>query len=182
MTNTATASTVEDAKKEPKANLDKTGNKLNPKEKKEYILPRVTRPSFKLQRAAYRTHNAIIPAGLKNPELNLGKSDLWHFVAGDIQQGDEIRCQDEDGKYVAYLYVTFCHGRKVMAKVLSLHNLEDDVKSLETFQNGRYDVCQKGPLKWCIIDTKTGEKIRQGIQTRASAFKELDEFLKRFDD
>lgn len=145
-------------------------------------LPKVVRPNFRLGKSAYRTHNAIIPAGLPNPEVNLGKSDIWHFVAGDLQQGDEIRCQDEEGKYVAYLYVTFVHGRKVMAKVLSFHDLEDQAKSLETFQNGRYDVQQKGPLKWCIIDTETGDKIRQGIGTRALAFKELDEFLKRFED
>jgi len=155
---------------------------LKPPEKKEYVMPRVTRNHFKLQRAAFRTHNALIPAGLRNPEVSLGKSDLWYFVAGDIQQGDEIRCEDEEGQYLAYLYVTFKHGRKIMAKVLQFYDLSDDTKSLETFKNGRYDVCQKGPLKWCIVDTETGERIREGIATRTQAFKELDEFLQRFED
>lgn len=168
----------------PKEDTIPSQTKLKVREKSEdeIALPKVSRGDCKLATHAFRVHSAVIPSSLKNPKENLGRSDVWSHVSAQLQMGDEIRAVDEEGRYMARLYVTFKHGRKVMAKVLEFHDLSSEVMSLDSFADERYEIALKGPHKWCVIDLETGEKIRKMIPTKEAALQELANFLKRFKD
>lgn len=100
----------------------------------------------------------------------------WALVAPQMVQYDVIEVLREDGSYYAQLLVVGTAKTWTKVKELSYTDLTEGVEKVSQAED-EYIVKQKGPVKkFCIIRTKDQKIIREGIQTKAQAFLDLEEF------
>jgi len=128
---------------------------------------------FGLMTHKVRQFSVVAPAGTL-PE-DIGSPELWKHVAPQLQMGSEVRVLSEDYAWVAYGIVTFQHANNVKVTVTNVTQIEDvsyDTKAIKE----RYVVKQRGVLKWCIVDTETGDNVFKNIPNQGKALLELDEY------
>lgn len=131
---------------------------------------------FGLAQHKYQSHSAVTPAELTAEDLV--NPSLWALNRARIRTHDEIRVVAEDSSYYAKLLVTYADSREVYTSVVEFKQLEvPDMEELGAAQQ-RYITKLCGPLKWCVIDTETDEKIRTGIDKKSIAERELEDFLR----
>ncbi|WP_372809327.1 hypothetical protein [Litorivivens sp.] len=131
---------------------------------------------FGLAQHKYQTHSATVPGGLSREDLT--KPELWALNRARIRTHDEIRVVAEDSSFYAKLLVTYADSREVYTAVVEYQELDaPDMEELTQAQQ-RYITKLCGPLKWCVIDTETDEKVRTGIDKRSLAERELEDFLR----
>ena len=94
----------------------------------------------------------------------------WVNVAQFLTMGSEIRCLAEDMSFVMYGICTFVLGSKVKIKIIEEHKLDKVEK--ETV-SGDFTAKLRGPHKWCILNSETGDEVQSGIATEADALKEI---------
>lgn len=97
-------------------------------------------------------------------------------VAAKLDVGDEIRFVAEDYSFVGRLFVTFRRGTDVRVKLLEFTTIEENAVDEEPDE--RYIIKQKGPLKWCIVDTQDNSNVKTEIPNKTVAYRELDDYLK----
>ena len=150
-------------------NEDKQTEKQTPT-KKEIVPIKQMRTA----KADVRSYSVLVPTGMGKKELE--KADLWDHVANSLQQYDEVRCLAEDGSFVANVIVTFKAGNKVLVKTTNFTELEV-ISYAEHSGMNRFEVKQRGPKKWCILDTKDGSVVHELIPTQSEAYKKLEEHI-----
>jgi len=129
--------------------------------------------NFGLMTHKVRQYSVIAPTGTTVEDI--GSPDLWRHVAPQLQMGSEVRILSEDYAWVAYGLVTFLHANNVKVTVTNYTEIEDvsyDTKGVKE----RYVVKQRGVLKWCIVDTETGDNVFKNIPNQGKALLELDEY------
>lgn len=97
-------------------------------------------------------------------------------VAGKIDIGDEIRFVADDYSFLGELFVTFRRGTDVRVKLLSFTVIEEN--AIPDEKDERYVIKQRGPLKWCIVDTTDNSNVKTEIANKSTAYRELDDYLR----
>ncbi len=139
------------------------------------IIP-ITTLRFGLAEHSYQRFSAMVAPGTTKAMLE--DPSFWSNVKNRLRTFDEVRVMAEDGSFMARVLVVYADALAAHARVLEMHDLGDvDIEALQGGQT-RYQCQQKGVLKWCIVDTETGNFIRQGIGTRSVAERELEEYLR----
>ena len=124
--------------------------------------------------AAHRVQHFDAMVSNKLTKTDLEAPSLWELVAGQIKAGAEIRAVADDYSFVARLFVTFAQGSSVRAKVIDFVKMETVDHGINDTLDG-YDIKMRGPKKWCVVKTDTGEVVREMIPTQELALKELAE-------
>lgn len=130
---------------------------------------------FKLAEHGYRRFSAVVKSADKDL---IEDPALWVNVAAKINIGDEVRILAEDMSWVAYAICLHSVGSQIKLKILSGYDLDSVTDDDGDLPDAPYIAKQRGQLKWCIQDTKTGQYVREGIATKAEAVKEIDELIK----
>lgn len=123
----------------------------------------------------FQRFDAIVPAQIKREELE--DPQLWVNVASMMNPGDEVRARADDDSFVALLHVTYSVGNKVRLKMVyqvELESVDYDEMHKSTTD---YEIKQRGPKKWCIVQMSTGEVIKELIPTQQEAMRELNDLL-----
>jgi hypothetical protein len=136
------------------------------------VLP-VLPTQFGLYTHKLKQFSAIAPTGMTKEDI--AKPEFWKHVAAQLQQGYEVRILAEDYAWVAYGIVTFKHSNNVKVTVTGFTQIDDVSYDTGAIQD-RYVAKQRGVLKWCIVDTETGENVFTNIPTQGKALLELDEY------
>ena len=131
---------------------------------------------FKLSIHGHQQHDAIVPAGTTKKDL--GNSKLWNHVSTKIRMHDEIRVIEENGAYMAKLFVTFKHNLDVVVKVIEFYELEE-VDYDEATGLAGYDIKNRGAVGWCVVDKESGKNLFTGLESQAAAFKQRDEYVEK---
>ena len=138
---------------------------------KQKILP-VKRADFGLATHRVQHFDALVSSKLTKADLE--DPALWGLIGGQIKAGAEIRAVADDYSFVARLFVTFAQGSSIRAKVIDFVKMEAVDHGINDTLDG-YDIKMRGPRKWSIIKTGTGEVVREDIPTQEQALKELAE-------
>ena len=97
------------------------------------------------------------------------KPDFWQFVAHSMRPYDKIQVRTDDGLWYAELLVLWVD--RTAAKVRLLHKIDlttADVAISEYLYRTEY----KGPhKKWCVIN-KTGQIVKDRLESQEEAFEE----------
>lgn len=128
---------------------------------------------FGLAQHRFRQFSATVSSDTTKEQLS--DPALWASVAPQMQPGDSIRVIAEDFSFIAVLVVTFSQGTVARVKVLTVHGL-DKVEQQQPGLFGDYELKMRGPKKWCIVKTSTGEVIKEGIPTQTEAVRELADY------
>lgn len=142
---------------------------------KDKIVP--VRPAdFQTAEHRYRCHDCTLPSGTKKADLE--NPELWVNIAPQLNKGvgfDEVRAMPEDQSFIAYLIPTFAQGSDARLKLIAFHKLEPVGEVDEV--PGKYDVKLLGSKKFVLLNTETGEHIKENIPTKVQAYKELDDYV-----
>ena len=130
--------------------------------------------NVQLAQHAYRMFNVSVPVKIEKETLT--NSVLWEHIARDISLFSELRVVAEDGSFMARLLVVHVLGTDVRTRVLEYHEFEDIDYSTENV--GEYFTQLRGPKRWCIVKRSDGTIVMEGIQNKATAERELGEYLK----
>jgi len=134
----------------------------------------ITEREFGLAGQRYRSFSAVLPAEYEVADIE--NPEVWVHVARKMQAGDEIRAMAEDMSWLASCIVLSAVGSNAQVKVLSIHAL-DAVK--EDKSPDRYVVKFRGSIrKFGLLDSQTGEFIKDGIPSKLQAMQELEDYLK----
>lgn len=125
---------------------------------------------------AHNTWTAMIPAGVTLNDI-LKDPNYFAHVASQIRVGDEIRLVAEEGTWVAWLYVAFVNGKHIVASLRQELKLDTNFESRDELRE-RFVVKLCGPLKYCIMDQETGQRVREGIENEVAARRQLDDYIK----
>jgi len=138
-----------------------------------HIVTPVLAKDFKLTIHGHREHDAIVPAGTTKKDLTNKK--LWNHVSPKIVMHDEIRVIEENGAFMAKLFVTFKHNLDVVVKILEFYEL-DDVDYEAATGLDAYEVKNRGAVGWCVVDKESGKNLFTGLEDQAAAIKKRDEY------
>lgn len=163
-TETPPESTTPPAAATPPADKPTAARKVQP----------VLRTEFGLQTHQFKTFGCTLPEG--TTEADLTKTELWSHIGNQLEMFHEIRAVAADGSFVADLIVVYRFGAQVKCAVKNFTVLQKIDYAAMT-DMGRYELKQRGQLKWCIMDKHTGEAVRERIPTQTLALKELNAFL-----
>jgi len=144
--------------------------------KKETPITPVKPADFQLADHRRRQHDCTLPPGTKKEDLE--DPALWVNVAPSLNKGtgfDEVRAMPEDQSFIAYLIPTFSQGSDARLKLIAFHQLESE-KEMKQHQE-KYDVKLLGAKKFVLLNTQTGEHIKENIPTKVQAYKELDDYV-----
>lgn len=132
------------------------------------------RPSqIQLAQHAYRMHAAIITVGIRAADI-LKNAKFWSLCGRDLKYGDEIRTLSEDGSYMAKFFVNFADGNNISVVLLSETDLEvNDIKVA-----AEYEIKLCGPKKFCIQRVADGSIVKEGIDTKLAAERELADYTR----
>lgn len=121
------------------------------------------------QRHGLTAPEGTVPDDLENPAF-------WPNVANRLRPGDEVRVVDHDFQWLAYVFISFCNGLDVRAKVIMGTDLavEGDVPD---DLGSDFECKLKGPRRWCLVRKSDGEIIKEGIATKAEAEKEKEQYI-----
>lgn len=123
-----------------------------------------------------RRFNANVPGQMTVDDLE--NPDLWANLAPQFEMGSEVRCLADDMSFVAYGVVTYAQGSVAKLKIIARHKLDKvDHEALKDAA-GDYNIVQKGPKKWCIVQMSTGDVIKEGIPNQMDAMRELADYQK----
>lgn len=132
--------------------------------------------SFGFSSHHYQELSATVPEGVGKEQLQDPK--FWSNVRSKIRAHDQIRVVAEDSSYYALVLVTAVSGSLIYTKVLFDVTLDQADLLEATEGQSRYVVKLCGPKKWCVIDTTSDTKIKEGITQRSLAERELEEYLR----
>lgn len=135
----------------------------------------LVRTNFGLADHSYRRFNAFVPPGTSKAELE--HPDFWDFVSAQIRIHDEIRAVAEDSSFVAHLLVVAKAGTKVYTRVMWGTELDEADLTEASQKQARYIVKMRGRKGWSIVDTETGDIVKENLSKRSLAERELEEFL-----
>ena len=118
--------------------------------------------------------SAVVSGELTKKDLE--DPALWVNVAKSMTMGDtDVRIMADDMSFIAYGMCTYCQGSTAKIKIIAFHELDevtpDTVDPLDD-----YIVKLRGPKKWCIINQKTGEVVKEGIDKQIDAMRELEDY------
>lgn len=116
--------------------------------------------NLKLSQHVYQTHSVDVKSEYGE---YLCQPKLYEHVAAKLRVGDEIRLLSNNHSFVATVIVTFVKGTDVRVKLLQKVDL-DNVEA-ESESSG-YESKYRGPKKWSIIKTSTGEVVMEDIPTK----------------
>lgn len=133
------------------------------------------RTRFGLAEHNFRRFNAIVPADTMKEDLENPR--FWENVQSLVNTFDEIRAVSEDGSFYAVLFVAAKAGNQIYPRVVFGTDVGEVDTTELTARQSRYTIKLKGPLKWCIVDTQTGENVQQGIPRQSDALRQLEEHL-----
>lgn len=132
--------------------------------------------TFKLAEHSFRRFSCSIEASVTEEQLT--NKQLWVNVSAKINDGDEIRVVADDYTFVATLFVTHVRGHDVVTKLLSFTRLDYSAEEEGEDYSNLYDVTLKGVKKFCIVDKRTGDHIKEDIPDKKTAYRELDDYIK----
>jgi hypothetical protein len=138
------------------------------------VIPVLSR-DFSLAIHSFQTHNAVVPAGTTKEQLL--DPQLWNHVSTKIKLHDEIRVIEENGAFMARLFVNFRHNLDVRVKILEFYELEavDYTKMANT---DNYDVKNRGAAGgWCVIDKKSGKAMFTNLLSQSAAFARKEQYI-----
>lgn len=118
-------------------------------------------------------HNAIVPQNVTVEHVQ--QSAFWSLCAKNIRVFDEIRVIHEYHAYFARLLVTFADGHNIAVRLLEHHELDGMITKGVSEE---YFVEMRGQKHWCIIRREDGDVIKEGMKDRATAYRELDQYLR----
>lgn len=124
----------------------------------------------KMQQFCVLAPSHVTPEDLTRPEL-------WAHVGSRFQVGDELRVLAVDMSWRAECIVTYKLSANVRVHVLEVKEL-DKVDHKKASDWEKFEVKQRGPLKWCIVDKDTGENLFKEIPTQAEAYTQLEQHVK----
>ncbi len=131
---------------------------------------------FQAAEHRFRSYDCTLPRGTRKKDLE--NPELWVNVAPMLNKGigfDQVRAMPEDQSFIAYLIPTFSHGTDARLKLISFHQLEP-MGEID-IPVGKYDVKLLGTKKFVLLNTETGEHIKENIPTKVQAYKELDDYV-----
>ena len=131
--------------------------------------------SFQLAEHRYRRFDCFVPANTDKKDLE--NPALWVNVAPQLRMFDEVRVISDDHSFMAKLLVTFTQGTDARLKLIYGVDLEDESDTAEEPIPSKYEIKQKGQLKWCIVNNETGENIKTNIPKKSEAQRELEDYL-----
>ena len=132
--------------------------------------------NFGLALHKYRQFNAIVPGTFKDADLENPK--FWGNVANQMDITCEVRCVADDMSFVAYGICTFVQGSTVKIKIYQRHELDAVDHDAMNDVASDYVVKLRGPKRWSIVKTSTGEVIKEDIATQLEAMRDLEDFKK----
>lgn len=139
------------------------------------IITPVLAKHFQLSVHAHQNHDAVVPAGTTKKDLL--SSTLWNHVNAKIKMHDEIRVLEENGAFMARLFVHFKHGTDVAVKILEFYEL-DEVDYEKAAGLDDYEVRNRGAAGgWCVIDKGTSKTLYTGLATQSEAFVKREEHV-----
>ena len=124
------------------------------------------RTDAQLASFCYQSFGAIILKKLSKSEIVNPK--IWVNVASRMEMFDEIRVVDENGSFMARLFVTYASGHNIRLKVLEYHVFE--VENVHDAHE-EFSVRNRGVHKWCVMQADNAEPIFKGIPTKIEAEK-----------
>lgn len=130
---------------------------------------------FGLVQHSIRQFNANVSGNMTQNDLE--NPDLWVNIANKMEIGSEVRCLADDMSFVASGICTYAYGSTVKLKIINFTKL-DLVKNVEDDTNSDYEVKNRGPKKWAIVQKSTGDVIKDMIPTQLEAMKELQDYQK----
>jgi hypothetical protein len=145
------------------------------KKKKEQLIP-LKPAEFSLFEHSTRKFNATVPGG--SSEEDLENPDLWVNCAQKMEMGDEVRCLADDMSFVAYGICTFVQGSVAKIKIIAGYELDAVDYEAVADEASNFECKQRGPKKWCIINKKNGDIVKEMIPTQLQAMKELADYQK----
>ena len=134
-------------------------------------------------------HQSAVPMGVYRHRVNppreiplerLLEVDCWDVVSDKFSvkephhQGQIIEVYPEGGEYYAELIAIKLKNGQVKTKLIAKYDLEGEAKAITP----DFELKLKGPRKWCIVRTKDGSIVMDGIDTREQAEVMLAEYLK----
>lgn len=128
---------------------------------------------FKLQSHSFLSYDIITADKglLEHPE----DPGHWVHVAPQLQEGSEIRILADDMSVVIYLIVLYRVGSSVRVAELQRFELSDVIDTQET--QARFEAKRCGPKGWCVVDTQTGERVFENMQSQSEAVKQIEEHM-----
>lgn len=130
---------------------------------------------FQLAEHRYRRFDCIVSSDTNKKDLE--NSALWVNVAPQLKMFDEVRVIADDHSFMAKLLVTFTQGTDARLKLLYGVDLEDESDVEVETPPSKYEIKQKGQLKWCIVNNETGENIKTNIPKKSEAQRELEDYI-----
>lgn len=130
--------------------------------------------TFKLAEHAFRRHSCSVEASTKKEQLTDPK--LFVNVSAKINDGDEIRVVADDYSFVAILFVVWTRGHDVKTVLTSYTEVGDTEPA--DMPDDIYKIVLKGVKKFCIVDTRDGNHLIEGLPDKKTAQNELDDYLK----
>lgn len=140
-----------------------TDLKVNPIKPKE----------FQTAEHRYQRFDCFLPTNVTKDDLE--NPSLWVNIAPRLKMFDEVRVIAEDHSFVATLIVTFAQGTDARLKILNGVDLDNDEEI--DIPTSKYIVKLRGPKKWCLMNTDTGECIKEGIPKQSMALRELEDHI-----
>ena len=128
---------------------------------------------FKLREHSFQRFSMVVPRKMTPEELTNPK--LYEHVASKITPLSEIRVVAEDGSFRAELMVIFVTGTDVKTRVFQYTEFEN--VTYEEDDQAEYFIKFGGPKRWCIKKRSDGSDIKIDIPDKASAERELSEYL-----
>jgi len=124
---------------------------------------------------AYRRHNLTAPVGTMPEDLE--NPTFWVNVANRLRPGDEVRVVDDGYQWVSVVFIAFCNGLDVRAKILYGVDLDFEGE-LPDEVSSNYEVKLRGTHRFCVIRKSDGEILQENIATKSAAEKWREDYLK----
>lgn len=139
----------------------------------------------KLKRAEFERQTYRIYPEYPTALEDVLKPEYWSHVGKTLRHYDKIEVVFEDGSVYAELLVMDCGPQWAKVAILSLIDLREAKADAETVRESQevskapYKVEWKGPnMKWTVIRSADGEKLKVECQSKEDAAKWLDGYLK----
>ena len=132
-------------------------------------------PDCQLAEHAYRSFNLYIKEA-PDEVSDLENPDYWVHIAPKMRTGDEVRVVSEDMSFYTRLLCTYAHGTAAVMKVVESTAVEGLTAPEE--EDSKYKAELRGPKGWCVINSETGEVVKEKLPNQATAVKEAADYEK----
>ncbi|MES9841223.1 MAG: hypothetical protein ABW134_11775 [Candidatus Thiodiazotropha endolucinida] len=130
--------------------------------------------NVQLAQHAYRMFNVAVPGKISKKDIT--NPVLFEHVAKQLTLFSELRVIADDGSFMARLLVMYVSGTDVIARVIEYHEFEELDYSRDNV--GEYFTHLRGPKRWCIVKRSDGSVVKENMPDKATAERELGEYLK----